>query len=856
MPLSDNLRTTLLLCVLIFSTSVSIKGQAGDAKDTPGSIQEEIWKEMDVPPSPILSPEEAIRSIKIADGFFLEAVATEPLVNDPVAITWDEHGRLWAAEMWAYMPDSDGKGEDEPVSRVVVMEDIDEDGIMDRSTVFLDKLVLPRALAIVKGGVLIADPPNLYFCQDLDGDLQSDRQTIVAEYAAIGNVEHAENGLMRGLDNWLYNAKSYRRLKYEDGSIEFDRTLFRGQWGITMDDWGRLFYNHNSFYLYGDLVRWEDVNNHPGWKLQAGFGFEVVPDTSVFTARVNPGVNRVYRDGKLRPDNRMINVDAVSDPEIYRGDRYPAEYHGNAFVPDPAGHVVSLFSLNDDGLEIVSEKRLQKDENWGQIEFIASTDERFRPVATAVGPDGFLYVVDMYRGIIQHKTYLTTFLRKQIIERGLDDPVGLGRIYRVVHESDSPDRKRPILAQLSPLELVPNLASENGWVRDTAQRLIVQSQTKDPAVIDALKKRADSDSERANIHALWTLEGLRAINDQTLQTAIENGSPWVKTHALRIAKPLLNKSRQSNNSLYKAYLTTLSSPEPRVRLQALQLLPQTGDPELNLNTIVKLDELALSDPLVMDACVSALYGQENEFIAKLNTEKKTQSKSEFVSNLAYASLKERNPKKAIALLQSGLSSNSNSLLAAIAAGFANATGELNARPIVLTETPPFLANLPQHYHDPIVAAFTWPGKIDPNAAAVYVYSTTEKASITRGQSLYENTCATCHQSDGLGQASLAPPLAGSEWVTGSKKRLALIVAQGLTGAIEVNGRVWNNTMPPNGMLPNLDGDNLSDLLNYIRASWGNNAEPYQPSEARNLIEPFSNRTALWTVKELEEALAQ
>lgn len=832
-----------------------LEAQAGDARDRPGVEQKEIWKEMDVPPAPVLSPREAMESFRIAEGYSLELVAAEPLVNDPVAIAWDEQGRLWVAEMWAYMPDPDGTGEDQPVSRVVVLEDLDGDGRMDKTTVFRDQLVMPRALAIVEGGVLVADPPNLLFCEDLNGDLRSDRETVVGEYAATGNVEHAENGLMRGLDNWLYNAKSKRRLKFEDGQATFEETRFRGQWGITMDDWGRLYYNTNSFYLYGDMVPSEYVSRHPGWTPQAGLGTEVAPDRSVFTARINPGINRAYIDGWLRPDHRMKRIDAASDPEIYRGHRGPESLRGNAFIPDPAAHVVSRFTLRDEGMNVVAEKRLQEDEEWGQIEFIASTDERFRPVATTMGPDGFLYIVDMYRGIIQHKTFLTTFLRKQIIERGLDEPVGHGRIYRLVHHSDSPSRDTPNLGGLAPRELVNRLESETGWERDTAQRLLAQSRTQDPSTLDALRQTAATASPRARIHALWTLEALDAIDEATALAAMQSGHEWVATHALRVASPLLDSARANSSPLFDAYLQALVSDSPRLRLQALHLLPELSSDTFLLDTIASLTAEDLADPYVMDASVSALYGHELAFLDRLSNRARVKAASPLLSNLAYAAFKERDAAKATGLLRAGLDrGRKGPALQAVVSGLSRAAAERNARPLSSPSEPTVIAQLAKKDRAAVERVFTWPEKSDPNAEAEVTYTTADKASIERGRPIYENLCAICHQSDGQGAPSLAPPLAGTEWVTGPKDRLALIVAHGLSGPIQVNGQDWNSAMPPHGMHPALEGEKLNDVLNYIRAAWNNNSEPYEPGEARALLQPYSERILPWTAKELEAAL--
>ena len=201
-------------------------------------------KAFDTPPAPVLTPAEALDSFSIAPGFAIEPVAAEPLVEDPVAIAWDEAGNLYVAEMRGFMPDAYGTGQTAAVGAVVRLADLDGDGVYDRREVLADKLVLPRAVAIVNEGLLFAEPPNLWLCPNTDGRAATircdDRVSLGAYGDQPGSVEHAENGLLMGLDNWLYSAKSARRLRIDQGRLVSEPTLFRGQWGISKDNAGRL----------------------------------------------------------------------------------------------------------------------------------------------------------------------------------------------------------------------------------------------------------------------------------------------------------------------------------------------------------------------------------------------------------------------------------------------------------------------------------------------------------------------------------------------------------------------------------------------------------------------------------------
>lgn len=251
------LRTRFLLGFSLLASCSSLWAQRGDKK---GVEMQEIWRDFDLPPAPVVPPAQALKTFRIAPGFRIELVAAEPMVKNPVALAWDGNARMWVVEMVGYMPDVDGTGEATLENgRVSVLEDVDGDGAMDKSTVFLDHLILPRALSLVHGGVLVASPPNLYFCKDTDGDLVCDSQTIVSSFAKVAPVEHTDNALLPALDNWIYNANSSRAFQFRDGRLIERKTPSRGQWGLTQDNYGRLFYNNNSRYLYGDWHTYQNL---------------------------------------------------------------------------------------------------------------------------------------------------------------------------------------------------------------------------------------------------------------------------------------------------------------------------------------------------------------------------------------------------------------------------------------------------------------------------------------------------------------------------------------------------------------------------------------------------------------------
>lgn len=761
-----------------------------------------------VPPSPALPPAEALKTFKIAPGFRLELVASEPLVGDPVAIAFDPDGRLWAVEMRGYMPNVDGKGEDAPVGQVVVLEDADGDGRMDRSTVFLDKLVLPRAIAIVGGGVLVAEPPQLWFCRDTDGDFKCDTKTVVdPAYAGRGNPEHTANGLLPALDNWIYNAKSSLRYRRIDGEWVRGTTFGRGQWGITQDDFGRLYYNSNPELLRGDAV--------PAFSPETQLGrrgvvsVQIMKDQAVWPARTNTGVNRGYGRGTLREDGTLARVTASCGPSIYRGDNFPAEFRGNAFVCEPAGNLVKRLILREEN-GAVSAANAAKDS-----EFLASTDERFRPVHLATGPDGCLYVVDMYRGILQHRNFVTSYLRREILERGLEKPTGLGRIYRVVSTAKPPG-PAPRLSKALPAELLKTLSHPNGWWRDTAQRLLVDR--KETASAPALRELARTAPEpRTRLHALFALEGLSAADPPTLEAAAKDTHPL-----LRLAAAVLKESGGPLGPLevlFRAATADAGVADEQIAGKEIDLLDK----------IMGSEEWEKPNP-----------GRE-KLIARIGARVTAGKRMEPVAELLeLAAVQTEAARWRQRALLDGIASSKKGAL------------KLPSRSAALVKL--------THAEDDAVRArarevwewITWPGKagLEPAPPRAAPLTTDERARFDRGKRQYAVTCAVCHDLSGRGEEGKGPPLVDSPWVTGSEERLIRIVLHGLTGPITVRGQIYKEAEMP--AIATITSDEASEILTYIRREWGHQAAPVTAENVLRIRRTHEEREEPWTEAELKK----
>jgi glucose/arabinose dehydrogenase/mono/diheme cytochrome c family protein len=823
-----------------------------------------FYQTLDNLPAPVLSPEQSLSAFSIAPGFEIELVAAEPLVEDPVAIAWDEYGRLYAVEMRGYMPDAYGTGSEEPVGQVVRLEDIDGDGRMDTSEVFLGELVNPRAVAVVNEGILIGEPPNLWLCEVPTRDALCHNKRRIGEYAtekAAANVEHMENGLRLGLDNWLYNAKSSRSLRIEVGELVEREGVNRGQWGITRDDYGRLLYNHNSTWVQADFFAGEDLVQPGQGSYREGLGVNLTAPAKVYSVRVNPGVNRAYLPGTLREDGRLNDATGVSGLVAYRGDQFPGSYRGDVFVPEVAGNVVAQFAMSEEGMALVASQRLYDDEKWGVRDFLGSTDERFRPVDAMNGPDGALYIIDMYRGIVQDDHFLTDELREQIFQRQLDSPVGLGRIWRVRHTRGKTGRGFPQLAAVSDEELIAALGHANGWVRDTAQRLLL-NRGGDHGL--ALADVAGGENTIAALHAIWTLKGRGELQRQLVTQLASSGDLQRQIQALRAGHELL----RAEDLL--ALQQQLEGAAEALSMQlAFAMGNHAGDAAVR-NALGNLLTAKLASPYVRQAVVRAVAGQELQFLR----EYLASGQLVVATGPAKVALGEL-AGSAYRSLRGDLTSaeSANPTLLELLALADSRRGEVAWQQMAILKgiervavskgfAPALLEGPPRIFSDSSVSgesplwsvrmearrAFTWPG--DELALGIKPLSPEQLKTMAAGEKFYTQ-CGACHGDDGAGITGLAPPLAGASWVVGPPEWLGRIILQGLSGPVGVGGESFNGVMPPHGHLTELDDLTLAGLMTYLRRSWGHKADPVSVEEVADLRAASVGRGQPWTVAELE-----
>lgn len=477
----------------------------------------------------------SLESYQIEDGFSMDVVASEPLLKAPVAMDFDNKGRIWVVEMTDFMKNVDGTGENDATGSIKILEDLDKDGVVDHAKTFLDSLTMPRALALVYGGLLYVESPNLWFVEIRD-DRPGKRILVDSLYAISGNPEHQPNGLRTNLDNWIYNANSNFRYRLKDGKWLKEPTTFRGQWGISHDNFGRLYFNNNSRQLLGDYVLPNRLVRNHYYVPKTGVNQRLTNDERVYPLQPVP-VNRGYEKGILDQDSIQLEVTAACGPMVYRGGAFPTGYDQNVFVCVPEANLVKRNILTFYG-DSTSAKQA-----WQGKEFLISKDEGFRPVSLYNGPDGSMYIVDMHRGVIQHYAFLSPYLKKKSTEMQLDTIINFGRILKVSH-GNAKVEKGPDFDRLSGDKLVRLLNDKNGWIRDRAQQLIIQNEL--TKTIPNLKTMAlDPTSTLAQLHALYALEGLNALSPDLLMDVARKSGNDVAAHAVVLLEKFVSEDNAS-----------------------------------------------------------------------------------------------------------------------------------------------------------------------------------------------------------------------------------------------------------------------------------------------------------------------
>jgi putative membrane-bound dehydrogenase-like protein len=535
------------------------------------------------PDSPPMSPADSLAAIHVRDGYVVELVAAEPLVKDPVGIAWGTDGKLWVVEMADYPLGMDGNGK--PGGRIRCLEDSNGDGQYDRSTVFLDGLSFPNGVMPWRNGLLVTAAPEVFYAEDTDNDGRADTREILFSGFQEGNQQLRINGLRWGLDNQVHCASGAhhagygkdhavravkagatidlgsRDFRFDPDTGQLDPQSGPSQFGRNRDDWGNWFGEQNSHPLWHFVLQDHYLRRNPYFAPPDPRRQIVVPTNPLVYPAKTPQKRFhsfeqsgrftsacsaiIYRDDLLFPQNPGNNVaHDVSNHERH------------AFTCEPFHNLVQHNIIKPDGVSFAS----HRDPAEAEIDFFASKDRWCRPVMVRTGPDGALWVVDMYRYMIEHPQWLTPEGREELkpFYRSGDDR---GRIYRVVRERQQL-RDIPNLSKVPTTELVAALDSPNGPQRDLIQQLLLWRA--DNSATASLETMAEqSENPLARLHALCTLEGLGKLSPKLVERAVDDDVAAVRRHAIRLAEPLA----QHYPTLLASCVQRVDDQDDTVRLQ-------------------------------------------------------------------------------------------------------------------------------------------------------------------------------------------------------------------------------------------------------------------------------------------------
>jgi len=540
-----------------------------------------------IPESP-LSPEQSLEHFHIDPSLKVELVASEPDVIDPVAIAFDADERLWVVEMSDY-PHGPGEGES-PRSRIRILEDRDSDGRYESSSVFADGLLFANGVQPWRAGVIVTLAGEVAWMKDTDGDGRADVKETWFQGFVAENPQLRANHPTFAMDNRIYVANglrggevvavhpewrdggaqrvsiSGRDFRFDPLSGKYEAATGVGQFGLTFDDYGNRFVCSNRNPCIHIVLENEYLARNPSFAISTA-----VHDVSPAAAR-----SRVFPLSAAWTTSTLHagQFTAACGVTIYRGRalrrsrRLRTGYYGSSFTCEPTGNLVHRDVLTASGATFTSRP------GQSGVEFLATRDTWFRPVNTTVGPDGALYVVDMYRAVIEHPQFMPEELKQR---PDLSDGDDRGRIYRIVPAEGtvhSPTRTRP-LSQRSSRELVDELSHANCWQRETAARLLYERQ--DQGIMDELVKAASTNDEAlGRIHALWALRGLKGLTPAVIANALRDPSPRVREQAVRLSEPWLAREP----GLRSRVIELAEDDAPRLRFQvALSLGAVNTDPK-------------------------------------------------------------------------------------------------------------------------------------------------------------------------------------------------------------------------------------------------------------------------------------
>lgn len=600
--------------------------------------------------SDALPPEDEMKHFELDSTLRIELFAAEPYVQSPVDMAWDDEGNVYVIEMgdypWKPEPGT-GKG------RIRVLKDMNGDGRIDSATIFADKIADATSMLPWKGGMIVTAAPDILYLKDTSGDLHADKKEVLFTGFFASNSEAQITCLRFGVDNWIYannnaqdgevsSVKNAGAPKLTMGGSDFrfrlDKDLFEkesgwGQFGATLDDWGHRFYTQNTYHIQQSPIHWRYLHRH-GFMPPGSSDVNISDHDFLMYQQTPPPYWRAERTKRRQEEFDKQKLDRKEYAEkhftgssggtIYLSDVFPREYYGSVFTGDVSGNLVHrdvLVPGADNPAFVAKRSEMEKAK-----EFFASTDPWTRPANFAVGPDGCLYMIDMYRQHIEAPTSVPDDLKQEMDYLNGET---YGRIYRILPKNYSGTKAGVVnLTSKTSEELVALIADPNQWVRVRAHMMLVQRQ--DKSVIPQLKAMFETHADpRARLRALYVLESLDALDASLIAKALKDAEPGVREHAVILSEDYPN--------LLSQVIELVNDGSAQVALQVTLSIGNSKDKKV-IPALAKVIERRASQPLFRTAVLSAEIGSGAAMLKELMKNEsvvKDTSATKFIKDLLY-----------------------------------------------------------------------------------------------------------------------------------------------------------------------------------------------------------------------------